>query len=629
MARTDRQCTGNRTLTATCSGAGGAASHSSSLCFWCGLAGISGRSNDTTTFAYVGPGAGFAFLGSFLSLVTGALLGAFSLLTWPVRIAWRSLRRGRAFRHATVKKIIFLGLDGLDPRLTERFLREGKLPNLAKLVSTGSYKRLRTTFPSLSPVAWSTFATGVNPAKHNIFDFLDRDLKSYLPQLSSARVGHGAARAETGEAAHSTVPAHPGVPPQEPAVLGDSRRERHPFYGAAHSHYLSPGEIQRQAALRNVHSRPEGHARKLFAIHHESRTGVLRERLSVSAAPLRRHASKARSKAPRTHFSTTPRPCGCLSNCWSTAAPRNCGSAHEVHALRQGEYTPWIRLDFRTAMHMGVSGIVRFLLTSTSPEVSLYMSPINIDPEKPALPISQPAYYAAYLANLIGPFATTGMAEDTWALNERVIDSDAFLKQAWDIFEERESMFLRALENTRRGVVACVFDTSDRIQHMFYRQFQDGTGEHAGVIEDLYRRMDTLVGKAAGSCRERHGFLRPFRSRLLLVSPRSQPQFVAASERLPGAERRRVRQHFPSRRRLVADQGVCPGSRWRVPEPEGTRSAGHGRAGRRSRGTQKRADRQTHGFAGWGCDSGGKRVCHRCSVQRSLPRSGAGPDCGL
>ena len=148
--------------------------------------------------------------------------------------------------------------------------------------------------------------------------------------------------------------------------------------------------------------------------------------------------------------------------------------------LRRGEYTPWIRLNFGTAIHTGVAGIVRFLLTSTSPDVSLYMSPINIDPEKPALPVSQPAYYAAYLANLIGPFATTGMAEDTWALNEHVIDSDAFLKQAWDIFEERESMFLSALENTRRGVVACVFDTSDRIQHMFYRQFQDGTGEHAG-----------------------------------------------------------------------------------------------------------------------------------------------------
>jgi predicted AlkP superfamily phosphohydrolase/phosphomutase len=89
----------------------------------------------------------------------------------------------------TRAKIIFLGLDGLDARLTERLMAEGKLPNLARLAAEGSYHRLRTTFPALSPVAWSTFATGVNPAKHNIFDFLDRSLKSYLPQLSSARVG--------------------------------------------------------------------------------------------------------------------------------------------------------------------------------------------------------------------------------------------------------------------------------------------------------------------------------------------------------------------------------------------------------------------------------------------------------
>src|SRR5437763_10982081 len=88
---------------------------------------------------------------------------------------------------------------------------------------------------------------------------------------------------------------------------------------------------------------------------------------------------------------------------------------YEIHQLRRGEYTPWVRLHFRSAMQMGITGIVRFLLTSTSPEISLYMSPINIDPENPALPISQPAYYAAYLASLVGPFATTGMDEDNWA----------------------------------------------------------------------------------------------------------------------------------------------------------------------------------------------------------------------
>ncbi|MGH9632809.1 MAG: alkaline phosphatase family protein, partial [Bryobacteraceae bacterium] len=145
-------------------------------------------SGDEPQLAYIGPGAGFAFLGSFLALLTGFLLSIGSILLWPFRMAWRLLRRKQGFRKASVKRVIFLGLDGLDPRLTERFLSEGKLPNLARLRDQGAYSRLRTTFPSLSPVAWSTFATGVNPARHNIFDFLNRSLKTYVPELSSARV---------------------------------------------------------------------------------------------------------------------------------------------------------------------------------------------------------------------------------------------------------------------------------------------------------------------------------------------------------------------------------------------------------------------------------------------------------
>ena len=77
-----------------------------------------------------------------------------------------------------------------------------------------------------------------------------------------------------------------------------------------------------------------------------------------------------------------------------------------------------------------------------------------------------------YLAKLLGSYSTLGMAEDTWALNEGVIDEDAFLKQAYLTMAEREQMFENALEKTRRGVVACVFDTSDRVQHMFYRYLE-------------------------------------------------------------------------------------------------------------------------------------------------------------
>jgi predicted AlkP superfamily phosphohydrolase/phosphomutase len=162
----------------------------------------------------------------------------------------------------------------------------------------------------------------------------------------------------------------------------------------------------------------------------------------------------------------------------------------EKHALQPGVYSPWIKLGFHAMPGVTVRGIVRFLLTETRPEFSLYATPIQIDPDSPALPISHPPYYAAYLAKLIGSFATVGMAEDTWALNEGVIDEAAFLEQAYLTFDEREAMFDNALAHTERGVVACVFDTSDRVQHMFFRHLENG------VIEDLYQRMDRLVGKA-------------------------------------------------------------------------------------------------------------------------------------
>jgi len=158
-----------------------------------------------------------------------------------------------------------------------------------------------------------------------------------------------------------------------------------------------------------------------------------------------------------------------------------------------------MRISFRAPFGIKVHGICRFLLLQLEPECSLYVTPVNIDPERPALPISQPSYYAGYLAKLLGPYATLGLAEDTWALNEGVLDADAFLRQAYDIFTEREAMFLSALERTRRGLITCVFDTPDRVQHMFFRgsaqEPSDPSSGAGAVIEHLYRRMDALVAR--------------------------------------------------------------------------------------------------------------------------------------
>ncbi|MCP5116079.1 MAG: nucleotide pyrophosphatase, partial [bacterium] len=148
----------------------------------------------------------------------------------------------------------------------------------------------------------------------------------------------------------------------------------------------------------------------------------------------------------------------------------------ESYPLQMGEYTPWVPVTFSAGVGVKARGICRFLLNQLSPDVNVYVTPINIDPENPALPISHPSYYSAYLAKLLGTFATVGMAEDTWALNEGAIDEEAFLKQAYLTHAEREAMFFSALDKHKQGVAACVFDASDRIQHMFY-SYLEGRAE--------------------------------------------------------------------------------------------------------------------------------------------------------
>src|SRR5439155_3098111 len=135
--------------------------------------------------AYAGPGAGFAVLSSFWTLFVAFLYSVYAFLTWPFRHVLRLLRRRKAYGKAQVTRAIILGFDGMDPELADRFMQEGKLSHLAKLRDQGTFLPLRTTCPAISPVAWSTFQTGVNPGKHNIYDFLARDLSSYLPFLFS------------------------------------------------------------------------------------------------------------------------------------------------------------------------------------------------------------------------------------------------------------------------------------------------------------------------------------------------------------------------------------------------------------------------------------------------------------
>ena len=147
-----------------------------------------------------------------------------------------------------------------------------------------------------------------------------------------------------------------------------------------------------------------------------------------------------------------------------------CGSAADVHRLRKGVYSPWIRVAFRAAPGIKVHGRVQVPAAGKrSPNSHCYVTPIHLDPERPAMPISYPAVYSTYLAKRQGPFATLGLAEDTWALNEGVLDDETFIQQCLDGDRERELMFFDCLDKVKRGLCACVFDGTDRIQHTFWR----------------------------------------------------------------------------------------------------------------------------------------------------------------
>jgi len=113
--------------------------------------------------AYIGPGAGFALLSSFFGVLATIVLGLLSLVRWPFRVArlaWRRRRSGRRRMGADrVRRLIIVGFDGQDPRLTDAALKAGKLPHFAALAKRGCYHRLRTTCPPVSPVApWSPVA---------------------------------------------------------------------------------------------------------------------------------------------------------------------------------------------------------------------------------------------------------------------------------------------------------------------------------------------------------------------------------------------------------------------------------------------------------------------------------------
>ncbi len=396
------------------------------------------------------------------------------------------------------RKVIVLGFDGLEPTIVDQMLAAGELPHFARLQNSGGYARVATTCPAQTPVAWSTFATGVNPGGHGIFDFIRRNPATYLPSLAltayeqknpftapkAVNLRHGRTiwRHLSDADVESTILRCPCTfPPDEfrgRMLSGMGVPDLRGGLGTG-TFYTSDPSVAPLESEQVVHIEPAG------------------DRIETHVIGPRHPKTREDATFPITVD---------IDREQRLATIKTHDSRPAELVVREGQWSDWLHVQFKLGLFQSVRGAVRFYLKRIDPTPEFYASPVNFDCKAPLFPVSRPAEFAAEISAAVGTYYTTGMVEDHTGLSNGRFDEDAFLQQCRDVWREREAMMLEELGRCRAGLFFCLFDTPDRVQHMFWRfREQDHPAnrngqsshlrEYARVIEEEYRRCDAVLGE--------------------------------------------------------------------------------------------------------------------------------------
>jgi len=420
----------------------------------------------------------------------------------------QSLFRNRRPPGKFSQRLVVIGFDGLDPALTGRWIREGRLPNMKRLVDQGGLYPLATTQSPESPTAWASFATGVNPGKHNIYDFLVRDAATYLPDLGMIRREPGRflfnyfpyARPKVASirggtsfwvtagraGVRSTVLTVPVTFPPEEVPNGellsglpvpDIRGTMGTFYYFATD--LNPGEEGNTEF---------GGILKQLTFDHGVARAVVVGPPDPTARPRRTADDLTIPMAVR----------------WSRGvSSATVEIAGQSLRLEPGVTSRWIDLDFRVNFLVRLHGMTQLRLLRADTELHLYVSPINWKPDNPPLPISSPSSFAGDLFERLGYFRTLGWAEATWPLNEGRIDEATFMDDLYRAFDDRAQAILNRIDSDDWDLLVGVIESTDRVQHMMWR-FMDPehpmydaalAARYGDSIGAVYRRADQFVGE--------------------------------------------------------------------------------------------------------------------------------------
>jgi predicted AlkP superfamily phosphohydrolase/phosphomutase len=401
--------------------------------------------------------------------------------------------RGRVSR-SSGKKVIVIGIDGMDPVLCESMMRLGLLPNLDKLRAVGGFSNLGTSIPPQSPVAWANFINGAGPGAHGIFDFIHRHPEEQCAPFYSA--------AET--VGDKTLLRRQGVPFWD---YLDQAGVPSTFYDLPSNYPASPSQHGHHRCLSGMGT-PDmlgtygtyQHYADNGPLEPLDEGGGKRSKLSFEA-----DTAKAVIIGPMNSLLKEPFP---ITVEFLVHRDRQANAAvieiqgHKI-LLKAGQWSRWTKLAFELPWYVpNVSGICRFYLQEVAPNFRLYVTPVNMDPSAPAQKISEPPSFIQDISQRLGLFYTTGFQEDHKARSNGVFVDDEFLRQANMVLEERLALFDYAVDNYDDGLLFFYFSSSDLQSHMFWWnsderhpiRSEDEAKKYFGHVKRLYQRLDQLVG---------------------------------------------------------------------------------------------------------------------------------------
>ena len=444
--------------------------------------------------------------------LTTFVLGSGLVVTSPASVSLKPSSGG--------KKVIVIGIDGMDPILTERMMDEGNLPALDQLRKMGGYRRLQTSDPPQSPVAWASFINGAGPGSHGIFDFIHRDPeRQCLPFYSAAETIASRGHLDFGEhqiqldfwpfnhQPAQTLLKRGGTPFWEYLEEADISSV---FYNLPSNYPPSPSKHGRYQCLPGMGT-PD-----LLGTYgtyqYFSEDGPLRTRQESggmrSMLFFENESARARLVGPMDAFLKKPEQVvvDFMVHRDAQAKAAVIELQHHTLVLKERQWSSWIPVDFTLSFpgpDKHLSGICRIYLKEVYPNFSLYVSPINMNPSRPAVEMTEPNSFSQNISKDLGLFYTTGFQEDHKALSNGVFSYEEFASQAGMVLDERLNLLEYAKKHYEDGLLFFYFSSTDLQAHMFWWDSDERhpvctkskAQKNFSKVQSLYQKMDQVVGQ--------------------------------------------------------------------------------------------------------------------------------------